>query len=90
MTTMTASKIKVGDRIVTPMGEAIVRKSNTTKIKIPARVEESIIFQVNLANGEGREWTVGTTNVQLWGTDKVTKIVEPGFWSKFRAFLRSL
>ncbi len=85
-----ASKLKIGDRILTPMGEAIIKKTKVTKIKIPARIEDSIVLMVNLSNGGKEEWTVGHTNMQVWGHEQITKIVEPGFFKKLFAFLRSL
>lgn len=88
-TIVVASSLKVGDRIITPKGEAMVRRTTKQKIKIPARTEESIVMGVNYANSASgdKPWTVGTDNVQVWTHDKVTKVVPPGFLRKARAFV---
>lgn len=87
-----AYKLKVGDEIMTPNGRAVIRKIKSTKIKIPARVDESFILSVNLANDPEAtgSWTVGNSNVQVWGHDDVIKYVRPGFFSKLYSFIRSL
>ena len=86
-----ASKIKPGDIIQLPNGvTAKVSKIKATEIKIPSRVEKSLVLMVNHSKGESGEYTIGTSNLQCWGHDTVVKVVAPGFFSKFMAFIRSL
>lgn len=90
-TTVLASTIKIGDRIMTPRGEAVVRRTQVQKVSIPKRVEESVVMGVNYStttNGDEptKKWTLGHDNVQVWTHDRVTKIVPPGAWAKTKAF----
>ena len=86
-----ASKLKSGDVVVLKDGSiAKIAKIKTTDVKIPARVEKSIVLMVNLSNGSSAEYAIGTSNLQMWGHETVTRVVEPGFFKKFMAFIRSL
>ena len=86
-----AAKLKAGDTIITKDGSvAKIAKIKSTDVKIPARVEKSIVLMVNLSNGTTAEYAIGTSNLQMWGHEQVTKVVEPGFFKKFMAFIRSL
>ena len=88
---ISASKLKAGDTIITKDGStAKIAKIKSTDVKIPARVEKSIVLMVNLSNGGTAEYAIGTSNLQMWGHEQVTKVVEPGFFKKFMAFIRSL
>lgn len=90
--TIKASDLKVGDRIMTPRGEAMIRSKKSQKVVIPKRVEESVVMGVNYStttNGDEPKdkWTLGTDNVQVWNHDRVTKIVPPGLFTKIKATL---
>ncbi len=84
-----ADSLRVGDRIITPRGEAVVRRKQITKVKIPARTEESVVMGVNYSNSAGGDtkWTVGHDNVQVWTHDRLHKIVAPGLITRLRATL---